>query len=79
MLPTSDQGILRIDLLDGNDIPGVDRSGKSDPYAIFTLNDQKVYKSQTKKKTVAPEWNEHFEVSVVRLKCMMCSCSPIKN
>jgi Ca2+-dependent lipid-binding protein len=40
--------------------------GKSDPYAVFTLNGQKVFKSQTKKKTLNPEWNENFIVSVVR-------------
>ncbi|KAF9535478.1 C2 domain-containing protein [Crepidotus variabilis] len=60
----NNQGILRVDLLDGHDIRGADRSGKSDPYAVFSLNGQKVFKSQTKKKTITPEWNEHFEVSV---------------
>ncbi|KAH9487059.1 hypothetical protein JR316_0001125 [Psilocybe cubensis] len=60
----NNQGILRVDLIDGHEIRGVDRGGKSDPYAVFQLNGQKVFKSQTKKKTVTPEWNEHFEVSV---------------
>ncbi|KAF8168240.1 C2 domain-containing protein [Crassisporium funariophilum] len=60
----NNQGIVRVDLLDGREIRGVDRGGKSDPYAVFQLNGQKVFKSQTKKKTVTPEWNEHFEVSV---------------
>lgn len=60
-----DQGILRVGLIDGHDIRGVDRSGKSDPYAVFTLNGQKVFKSQTKKKTTTPEWDEHFEVTIV--------------
>ena len=32
---------------------------------MFQLNGQKVFKSQTKKKTVNPEWNEAFEISVV--------------
>ena len=40
--------------------------GKSDPFVVFTLNDQKVFKSQTKKKTLNPEWNETFTVQVVR-------------
>ncbi|EDR16040.1 uncharacterized protein LACBIDRAFT_227976 [Laccaria bicolor S238N-H82] len=60
----NNQGILRVDLIDGHDIHAVDRGGKSDPFAVFTLNGQKVFKSQTKKKTLSPEWNEHFEVSV---------------
>lgn len=60
-----DQGILRVDLIDGREIHGADRSGKSDPYAVFTLNGQKVFKSQTKKKTLTPQWDENFTVSVV--------------
>jgi Ca2+-dependent lipid-binding protein len=60
----NNQGILRVDLMDGHDLHAADRGGKSDPFAVFTLNGQKVFKSQTKKKTLSPEWNEHFEVSV---------------
>ncbi|KAF8640747.1 hypothetical protein AX17_000398 [Amanita inopinata Kibby_2008] len=60
----NNQGILRVVLLDGQEILGVDRSGKSDPFALFTLDGQKVFKSQTKKKTLNPEWNEDFVVSV---------------
>ncbi|KAF8971456.1 C2 domain-containing protein [Flammula alnicola] len=60
----NNQGILRVELVDGREIRGVDRGGKSDPYAVFTLNGQKVFKSQIKKKTLTPEWNENFEVSV---------------
>lgn len=58
-------GTLRVELVDGNQIRGVDRGGKSDPYVVFTLNNQKVFKSQTKKKTLTPEWNETFTVQVV--------------
>jgi len=46
-------------------IPSDRALGKSDPYAVFQLNGQKVFKSQTKKKTLTPEWNETFEVAVV--------------
>lgn len=60
-----DQGVLRVDLIEGKEILAADRSGTSDPYAVFTLNDQKVFRSQVKKKTLAPDWNETFEVSVV--------------
>lgn len=38
--------------------------GKSDPFVVFALNGEKVFKSQTKKKTLAPEWNETFSVQV---------------
>ncbi|KAH6917432.1 transmembrane protein [Coprinopsis sp. MPI-PUGE-AT-0042] len=60
----NNQGIVRVDLLDGHDIRGVDRGGKSDPFVVFTLNGQKVYKSETKKKTLTPEWDESFEMTV---------------
>ena len=39
--------------------------GKSDPYVVFSLDGQKIFKSQIKKKTLHPEWNESFTVSVV--------------
>lgn len=58
-------GTLRVDLIDGQEIRGVDRGGKSDPYVVFTFNGQKVHKSQTKKKTLTPEWNENFICPVV--------------
>jgi len=60
----NNQGLLRVKLIDGREITGADRSGKSDPFAVFTLNGQKVFKSQVKKKTLTPEWNEEFVVSV---------------
>ena len=60
-----DQGVLRCDLLYGREIHGADRSGKSDPFVVFQLNGQKVFKSQTKKKTVNPDWNEDFVFPVV--------------
>jgi Ca2+-dependent lipid-binding protein len=60
----SDMGQLRVDLIDGHGIRGADRSGKSDPYVVFNLNGEKVFKSGVQKKTLTPKWNEHFEVEV---------------
>ena len=60
-----DQGSLRLTLVSGHDIPAVDRGGKSDPFAVFTLNGDRVCKSQTKKKTLHPEWHEDFMITVV--------------
>ncbi|KAG9044471.1 hypothetical protein FS837_008089 [Tulasnella sp. UAMH 9824] len=60
----NNMGVLRVDLMSGKDIRGADRSGKSDPFVVFTLNGRKVHKSETKKKTLAPEWNESFPVQV---------------
>jgi Ca2+-dependent lipid-binding protein len=54
-------------LLSGHDILAADRGGKSDPYAVFHLNGERVFKSSTKKKTLNPEWNEDFTVEVVSI------------
>ncbi|KAG7099557.1 hypothetical protein E1B28_001390 [Marasmius oreades] len=60
----NNQGSLRVTLLEGRDLRAADRGGKSDPYVIFTLNGDKVAKSQTIKKTINPVWNEDFDISV---------------
>ncbi|OJA07635.1 hypothetical protein AZE42_01107 [Rhizopogon vesiculosus] len=60
----NNQGMLRVDLLAGKDLRAADRTGKSDPFAVFTLNGAKIFTSQTKKKTLDPAWSESFEVSV---------------
>jgi Ca2+-dependent lipid-binding protein len=60
----NNQGILRVYLLAGKDLRSADRSGTSDPFAVFTLQGTKVFTSQTKKKTLNPDWSETFEVNV---------------
>lgn len=60
----NNQGVLRVELVGAKDLRSADRTGKSDPYAVFTLNGQKECKSQTKKKTLHPEWNEIFNINV---------------
>lgn len=61
----NNMGTLRVKLIDGESIRGVDRGGKSDPYVVFTLNGQRVFKSQTKKKTLTPVWDEEFSAQVI--------------
>jgi Ca2+-dependent lipid-binding protein len=60
----NNMGNLRVDVLDAQDLPAADSNGKSDPYCKFELNGQEVFKSKTQKKTLAPTWNEFFELSV---------------
>ncbi|CED82008.1 Ca2-dependent lipid-binding protein CLB1/vesicle protein vp115/Granuphilin A, contains C2 domain [Phaffia rhodozyma] len=60
----NNMGLLKVELIDGHGLRGADRSGKSDPYAVFNLNGEKVFKSEVKKKTLSPVWNEKFETSV---------------
>ena len=63
--------MVRVDLIDGHGIQGVDRGGKSDPFVVFHLNGQRIFKSQTKKKTLNPEWNENFTFAVVSLETLV--------
>ncbi|ATY60831.1 membrane bound C2 domain-containing [Cordyceps militaris] len=70
----NNMGNLRLDILDGVDLPSADRNGKSDPYCRFELNGQDVFKTKIIKKTLNPTWNEYFEVPVpsrtaAKLKC----------
>lgn len=58
-------GTLRVELLDATGLKAVDRGGKSDPYVVFELNKERVFKSETQKKTLAPVWKENFEVDVL--------------
>ncbi|KDE05686.1 hypothetical protein MVLG_03920 [Microbotryum lychnidis-dioicae p1A1 Lamole] len=60
----NNQGTLSVNLVDAKGLAAGDRSGKSDPYAVFMLNEEKVYKSEVIKKTLAPVWNEKFECDV---------------
>ena len=43
----NNMGTLRVDILDGQDLPAADRSGKSDPYCKFELNGKEAYKTKT--------------------------------
>ena len=60
----NNMGVLRVDVVSAKGLMAADRSGKSDPYVVFTLNGAKVFKSETKKKTLSPVWNESFEVMI---------------
>ncbi|KAG8844129.1 hypothetical protein FRB91_002847 [Serendipita sp. 411] len=60
----SNQGNLRVEIIDGGEIHGADRSGTSDPYVVASLNGEKLHKTEVKKKTLTPVWNEQFECTV---------------
>jgi hypothetical protein len=60
----SNMGKLRVDVMDGADLPAADRNGFSDPYCKFILNGKDVHKTDKQKKTLHPAWNETFEVPV---------------
>ncbi|CAN6626338.1 tricalbin-3 [Trichomonascus vanleenenianus] len=60
----NNQGSLHVDVIEAVDVPAADRSGKSDPYAVFKLNGKKIFKSKTIKKTLNPVWKESFETNI---------------
>ncbi|KAI4227769.1 MAG: hypothetical protein L6R40_008180 [Gallowayella cf. fulva] len=60
----NNQGNLRVDVLDADDLPAADRNGFSDPYCKFDLNGKEIYKTKIQKKTLHPAWNEYFECPV---------------
>ena len=57
-------GRIRVDVMDGADLPAADRNGFSDPYCKFILNEKEIFKTQKQKKTLHPAWNETFEAEV---------------
>ncbi|KAI8338841.1 C2 domain-containing protein [Blakeslea trispora] len=61
------QGNLSVALISASGLRAADKSGTSDPYCVFTVNNEKVYKSQTYKKQLAPvfEKSEVFTVPIM--------------
>ncbi|KFY65048.1 hypothetical protein V497_01494 [Pseudogymnoascus sp. VKM F-4516 (FW-969)] len=60
----NNMGTLRVDVLDGAEMPSADRNGYSDPFCKFALNGETVFKTQVQKKTLTPVWNEYFETEI---------------
>ncbi|KAG1432737.1 hypothetical protein G6F57_022747 [Rhizopus arrhizus] len=61
------QGNLTVALVKASNLTAADRSGTSDPFVRFYLDDQRIYKSQVYKKTLNPVFNkdETFTVPVI--------------
>ena len=60
----NNSGNLRVEVLDGAELPAADKNGYSDPYCKFLMNGTQVFKTATQKKTLHPAWNEAFDVPV---------------
>ena len=71
----NNMGKLRVDVLDGSDLPSADRNGYSDPYCKFELNGKEIYKTKVQKKTLHPAWNEFFEVDVPSRTAAKFTCN----
>ena len=60
----NNMGELKVDLVEGKNLPAADRTGYSDPYCVFKLNTEKIFRSKTVKKTLNPSFDEKFEITV---------------
>jgi len=60
----NNMGDLKVELVEAKNLPAADRSGYSDPYCVFELNGERVFKSKTVKKTLNPSFDEKFEVTI---------------
>lgn len=56
-------GVLSIHLIKGTNLIPCDISGKSDPFVVFHLGNQRV-QSKIIKQTLSPVWNERFQLCV---------------
>lgn len=57
--------IFTIKIVEAEDIKACDANGYSDPYVVVGDEYQKrLYKTQTKNKTLSPHWNESFDITV---------------
>jgi Ca2+-binding EF-hand superfamily protein len=59
-----EQRPLKVEILEARDLPAMDHSGTSDPYAKLSCFDQQ-FQTQVIPKTLTPVWNETFELSVI--------------
>ncbi|CAG8554094.1 17567_t:CDS:10 [Acaulospora morrowiae] len=57
-------GTLNVKVKSAENLPAADRSGTSDPYIQFLLNDEKIHKTKTVKKDLNPVFNEDFTITV---------------
>lgn len=53
-----DVGYVKLEILSGENLMSVDSNGKSDPTCVVKLNGVEIYKTDHKRKTLDPIWNE---------------------
>ena len=56
-----DVGLVRLDILSAENLRSVDSNGKSDPLLCVKLDGVEVYKTDKKRRTLDPVWNEEVE------------------
>lgn len=56
-----DVGHMKMEILRGENLPAIDLNGKSDPMAVVKLDGVEIFKTDKKRKTLDPQWNETTE------------------
>jgi Ca2+-dependent lipid-binding protein len=56
--------ILTVHVVEARDLKAMDMDGTSDPYAILSIEDQRI-ETNYKKGTLTPVWNESFTFDIV--------------
>lgn len=56
-----DVGHVKLDILSAENLPSVDSNGKSDPLVVVKLNGVEIYKTDKKRRTLDPIWNEAID------------------
>ncbi|KAI7864116.1 hypothetical protein BDF14DRAFT_1837529 [Spinellus fusiger] len=58
------QGVINVCVLEARGLRGMDKSGTSDPFVCVIVGKRPAHKTRVIKKTLTPEWNEAFSVSI---------------
>lgn len=56
-----DVGYVKLDILSAENLMSVDRNGKSDPLCVVKLDGVQIYKTDKRRRTLDPLWNEAVE------------------
>ncbi|KAK6201670.1 putative bud/polarization protein [Scheffersomyces amazonensis] len=60
-----DVGFLKFDIIGAEDLKSVDSNGKSDPFVTISVDGIQLFKTDKKKKTLNPIWNESTEIPIL--------------
>ncbi|KAK9727873.1 Tricalbin-2 [Basidiobolus ranarum] len=64
-LSVTNKGVVAVKIIKANNLKAADSSGLSDPFVRVKLNDEKVFKTKTIKKSLNPEFDEEFSASLM--------------
>lgn len=56
--------VLRVTVHDGRNLPAKDENGLSDPYLVIKLGEEKEVKTDIRKMSLTPQWNQQFDIPV---------------